>query len=154
MPSIVDQLEFEEGWNSKPYLDSLGYPTIGTGFKIGPQGAPLSHYQFQISKAIGAVWLTELIQAKTSEMNENSAIAAAMAVCNDARQGVLISMAYQMGTSGLAAFANTLQCIANQDWQGAHDGMLNSTWAKQTPARANRQANQMLTGTWDPAYGV
>lgn len=35
---IVPLLRQEEGVRYTPYLDSLGYPTVGVGFKLGPQG--------------------------------------------------------------------------------------------------------------------
>jgi lysozyme len=67
---------------------------------------------------------------------------------NDARQAVLIGMAYQLGLGGLVAFHNTLSSIQSSDWQRARDGMLNSVWAQQTPRRAGILAQQMLTGEW------
>ena len=152
MSNIIDLLNYEEGWSGKPYYCSEGYPTIGTGIKIGPKGAPLSNYQFTLSKAVGAVWLSEMIQQKVADMSTHSNITAAMSVCNDARKSVLISMAYQMGADGLAAFNNTLKAISEQRWNDAASGMLNSKWAKQTPNRAKRHAQQMLSGNWAPEY--
>lgn len=67
---------------------------------------------------------------------------------NDARQAVLIGMAYQLGLGGLVAFHNTLSAIQSSDWQRARDRMLNSVWAQQTPRRAGILAQQMLTGEW------
>ncbi|QDH46775.1 putative lysozyme [Aeromonas phage LAh_8] len=152
MTSIVNLIELEEGWREKPYFCTEGYPTIGFGFKIGPKGAPLSNYQFKISKAVGAVWLNELVDEFVKDMEKYQHIDDALKACNDARKAVLISMAYQMGVDGLAAFKNTLRAVAESRWTDAKAGMLNSKWAKQTPERANRHANQMLTGEWDKVY--
>ena len=41
-----------------------------------------------------------------------------------------------------------LKMIEEGDYEGASKGMLNSLWAKQTPARANRMSKQMKTGEW------
>lgn len=152
MSDIVKLLNFEEGWSGKPYYCSEGYPTIATGIRIGPKGAPLSLYEFTVSRTVGTVWLSELIQQKVADMSAHSNITAAMSACNDARKSILISMAYQMGADGLAKFANTLKAIAEQRWSDASAGMLNSKWARQTPSRAKRHAQQMLTGTWCQDY--
>ena len=65
-----------------------------------------------------------------------------------ARQAVLVNMAFQLGTKGLLAFRVTLGSIEDGQYSEAALGMLDSTWAKQTPARAMRLATQMETGEW------
>ena len=150
--NIVSLLNFEEGYSEKPYYCSAGYPTIGIGKRIGPKGAPLSNYQFTASRQLAAVWLSEELQQKVADMSTHANITAAMASCNDARKAILISMAYQMGADGLAKFANTLKAVAEQRWDDAANGMLNSAWAKQTPNRAARHAEQMKTGEWCIKY--
>ena len=152
MADIISLLNYEEGFSAKPYYCSAGYPTIATGKRIGPKGAPLSNYQFTASKQLAAVWLSEELQQKVADMSTHANITAAMAACNDARKSILISMAYQMGADGLAKFTNTLKAVAEQRWNDAANGMLNSSWAKQTPNRAKRHAKQMLTGEWSPEY--
>ena len=59
---------------------------------------------------------------------------------NEARQAALLSMAYQMGLSGLLGFRRTLATMASGDWEKASREMLNSKWARQTPERAQRTA--------------
>ena len=152
MADIISLLNYEEGYSEKPYYCSAGYPTIGIGKRIGPKGAPLSQYQFTVSKQLAAVWLSEELQQKVTDMSAHANITAAMAACNDSRKAILISMAYQMGADGLAKFANTLKAISEKRWSDAKSGMMNSAWAKQTPNRAKRHAKQMLTGEWSPEY--
>ena len=65
-----------------------------------------------------------------------------------ARKGVLINMAFQMGVAGLLGFKNTLALIQAGKYQDAAKAMLQSKWATQTPARAQRLSNQMATGKW------
>lgn len=67
---------------------------------------------------------------------------------DDARKGVLLNMAFQMGVEGLLGFTNTLALIQAGDYVGAAAGMLQSKWAQQTPARAQRLAQQMASGRW------
>ena len=152
MADILMLLKYEEGFSAKPYYCSAGYPTIGSGQRIGPKGAPLKLYEFTVSKSLAAVWLAEKVKETLDDMDKHPNIKAAMAVCNAARQAVLISMAYQMGAEGLSKFANTLKSVATERWHEAQAGMLASLWAKQTPNRANRHATQMLTGVWDQEY--
>jgi len=70
---------------------------------------------------------------------------------DDARKAVLLNMSFQLGITGLLKFKNTLAKIEAGDYQGAADNMLKSLWARQTPNRANRLAEQMRTGQWQ--YG-
>lgn len=154
MSKIIDILNYEEGFRAKPYIDSEGYPTVGTGFLIGPKGAALSNYQFTLPKAASDAWLDEIVKARKDAMNKSGVILNAMRSCNDARADVLISMAYQMGINGLAGFKNTLSMIADKNFDGAAAGMMNSLWARQTPNRAKRHAEVMRSGTYDSYRGL
>ena len=152
MPDIISLLNHEEGFSAKPYYCSAGYPTIGIGQRIGPKGAPLKLYEFTVSKSLAAIWLAEKVKETLADMDKYENIRAAMAACNEPRQAILISMAYQMGAEGLSKFTNTLKSVAAKEWHAAQAGMLASKWARQTPNRANRHAIQMLTGSWYPDY--
>lgn len=154
MSKIIEILNFEEGFREKPYIDTEGYPTVGTGFLIGPKGAALSNYQFTLPKAASDAWLDELVKARKEAMNKNGVILNALRSCNDARSDVLISMAYQMGVNGLAAFKNTLAMVAAKNFDGAAAGMMNSLWARQTPNRAKRHAEVMRSGSYDAYKGL
>lgn len=154
MSKIIEVLNFEEGFRENPYIDTEGYPTVGTGFLIGPKGAALSNYQFTLPKAASDAWLDALVKARKDAMNKNGVILNALRSCNDARADVLISMAYQMGVNGLAAFKNTLSMVAEKNFDGAAAGMMNSLWARQTPGRAKRHAEVMRSGTYDAYKGL
>jgi lysozyme len=65
---------------------------------------------------------------------------------NDARQDVLVSMAFNMGWPTLSTFRNTLAAIKAGDYERAAVGMLASKWASQVKGRASRLAAQMRTG--------
>ena len=70
------------------------------------------------------------------------------ATLDPVRFGALLNMAFQLGVDGLLGFTNTLALIHAGDYPGAAAGMLQSKWAQQTPARAQRLAQQMATGVW------
>lgn len=136
-------IELEEGWRSEPYYCSEGFPTIGYGFKLSDRNAPLP--KFVLPKAAGGAWLQSFIDAIRSQLSEE------LSWMNEARQSIIISMAYQMGVKGVLSFGNMWSAIRKGDWDKAADEMLGSRWARQTPARAYRHATVMQTGS---SYGV
>lgn len=146
MSQIISILNFEEGFKATPYIDTEGYPTVGTGFKIGPKGAALSNYTFTLPKDASDAWLESFVNQTIAKMNASPPIVAALSKCNEPRRDILISMAFQMGVAGLAGFKNTLAMIAAGNFAGASAGMLSSLWAKQTKNRAARHAEVMRTG--------
>jgi len=154
MSKIIEILNYEEGFRARPYIDSEGYPTVGTGFLIGPKGAALSNYTFTIPKAASDAWLDSLVKSTRENMLKSPGIASALQACNDARADILASMAYNMGVNGLAGFKNTLAMVSAGKFGSAAEGMLNSLWARQVPNRAKRHAEVMRTGTYDAYKGL
>ena len=141
---LSKQLTIDEGIKPQVYQDSLGLWTIGIGRLVDERvpGCGLRpdeiEYLFKNDledriTSLGAKipWLHEL---------------------DEARQGVLLNMSFQMGVSGLLKFTNTLELIRQKRFTEAATAMLQSKWAKQTPKRAARLARQMLTGDWQ--YGT
>lgn len=154
MSQIVTLLKFEEGYRDVPFIDTLGYPTVGSGIKIGPKGASLASYIFRVPNQVGELWMQTLVNGKIYDMQKRPLVADALRQCNEPRADILYSMAYQLGVDGLAAFRETLKAVALGDFSSAADGMLNSLWARQTPARAKRHAAVMRSGTWDSYRGL
>lgn len=74
---------------------------------------------------------------------------------NEARQGVIIEMIFQMGFEifdgdGYKDFKGFMAAVERSDWKAAHDEMLDSKWARDdTPDRAKRLARIFLTGEYD-----
>lgn len=136
---LIKQLTDEEGVVLSAYQDHLGFWTIGIGRLIDKRkggGISLDEAKYL---------LVNDIQAKTTEVEKALPFYADL---NDARKAVLVGMAFQMGIHGLLKFKNTLQLIKLGNYKEAGKGMLNSLWARQTPARAQRMATQMSTGEW------
>ncbi len=145
MTLIVDILKKEEGFRAAPYYCSLGYPTVGYGFKIGNNSDPLP--KFFLPKPVAEVWLQYEVQ------EVEAALAGFTIGLNEVRQAVLTSMCYQMGIKGLFGFKNMWKALTVQDFKLAAKEMLDSKWAKQTPARAKRHAEMMETGILSDFYG-
>lgn len=139
MIDIYKQLRFEEGVRKSAYQDHLGYWTIGVGRLIDARkNAGLSDDEIDYL-------LKNDVKRVRAQIEANLPWFAGL---NDARQAVLIGMAFQMGVEGLLGFKQTLAAI--QDEHYAHAGvlMLQSKWARQTPNRASRMARQIETGEW------
>jgi lysozyme len=72
---------------------------------------------------------------------------------DDARKGVLLNMAFQLGVEGLLQFKQALKLTQQGKYENAAYAMVQSRWAQQTPERANRLAEQMRSGLWQYAPG-
>jgi lysozyme len=137
--TLRDQLIRDEGDIPHAYQDSLGYWTIGVGRLIdGRKGGGLS-------KEERMFLLDNDIKAKSAELFERIPWATKL---DDARQGVLLNMAFNLGVPGLLKFKNTLAMVHAGEYEAAAKAMLQSLWAKQVGARATRLAEQMRTGIW------
>lgn len=136
-----EDLKLDEGCKLKAYPDPLsgGYPfTIGwghAGLGIGPDTV---WTQAQADLA--------LKRRIMDLMDKLPRLYPWYYSLNTPRQAVLVEMAYQMGLDGLDRFHKALEAMEAHNWRVAHDEMLMSDWAKQTPKRAQRLAVQMLTG--------
>ncbi len=146
---LGSMLEFEEGRVKKAYPDPL---TNGDPWTIG-----VGHTGPEVHQ--GLIWTDAQIDVALEED-----CARAIAICKtlgwfvmldashdfkstNARQCVLVGMAFQMGTK-LLSFHHTLAAVRDEHWADAAAGMLDSDWARQTPGRARRMARQMETGQW------
>lgn len=143
--NLVDQIKADEGWHPYVYDDAtgayirpgarvVGNPTIGYGTLLSSPGG--------ISDDEGET----LLQHRITAAQRQAACLTVYAQLDPARQDVLTQMVFQMGLDGVEQFAHTLACLSAGDWAGAAEGMRNSLWAKQTPARANRLAQVIETG--------
>ena len=137
--NITRLLRGEEGEVLTEYKDHLGYSTIGVGRLIDARKGG------GITAEESAYLLSNDIQKKLSELERELPWVKEL---DEARRGVLLSMAFQMGTEGLLGFKNTLEMVRTGRYTDAAKGMLNSLWAKQTPQRAKRHSEQMRTGKW------
>ena len=135
----------EEGLRLSPYHCTEGYPTVGYGKKIGPKWSSLSNYQFRITEEIADIWLDEELAKIENALITNNTYNK----LNQARKDILVSMAYQMGLTGVYKFRKMWAALKDEDWQEAAKQALDSRWAHQTPARAYRHANVLERGSFN-----
>lgn len=137
--NIIRSLRGEEGEVLSEYKDHLGYSTIGVGRLIDKRKGG------GITEEESAYLLGNDVDKVTTQLNKRLPWWTKL---DEARQGVLVNMAFQMGIDGLLGFKNTLKMIESGQYEAAARGMLQSKWAQQTPSRAKRMAEQMRTGVW------
>lgn len=132
--TLADRIERHEGYRQFVYTDSLGHPTVGIGRALDTRGVTHDEARYLLENDIA---------------QETAAIRVALpwvSSLDETRFGVLVEMAFQLGTEGVMKFHQALGAMARGDWDAAADQMLDSEWAKQTPARAQELAQIMRSG--------
>lgn len=129
------QLERDEGVRKSIYYDTLNVPTIGIGFNL-KEGLTFE----EIDLVFKHRW-ARLYEELCSRLPWVSTL-------DEARQGVLVNMAYNLGVPRLLGFKNMLAAIAAGEWDKARSEALNSIWHSQVGQRASRLAEQLRTGVW------
>lgn len=134
-----EQLRRDEGEVLYAYQDHLGFWTIGVGILIDKRkGGALRPEESEFI-------FRNRLKLLESELAQKLPWIVKL---DPARKGVLLNMAFQLGVSGLLGFKTTLATVQAGKYQDAAKQMLQSKWATQTPARAQRLSNQMATGEW------
>ena len=135
---LLQRIEQEEGYRSHLYQCSEGYWTIGIGYNIEERGLP--------DDIIRDLYMRDL----ESAIREAADLDVPDEFIADApRFSVLVAMVFQMGLTRVRGFRNMLAAIREGDYEKAAEEMLDSRWARQTPGRANREANIMRTGRYN-----
>jgi lysozyme len=137
--NLTRQLRRDEGEVLYAFQDTLGFLTIGCGRLIDHRK------NGGITAEESAYLLNNDIERTQAELFKRAPWVEAL---DDARKGVIVAMAFQIGVAGLMKFKTTLALIQAGRYADASDAMLQSLWSRQTPARAKRLAMQMKTGQW------
>lgn len=144
---LHDQLKYEEGLRLKKYRCTAGRWTIGYGHNLDAN--PLTDDGERIPDTISAAFAEELLRADVAE-----AIAALEAAWprviefDPARRDAFVNMAFQLGVGGLMQFKAMRAAAIARDWETAARQAIKSRWAKQTPERARRVAEQIRSGKY------
>lgn len=160
--TLEEMLVYDEGRKLKVYWDHLGYPTVGIGHLIVLRetkdmvfinrllGEQLGH---PVDGVISAEDCTKLFESDVrsvkNEIGRYPAIKAAFDACDSVRKNAIYNLMFQMGGPRLNGFKKSLALITAKDWKNAKVELLNSAWARQTPNRAARVTDVILTGTMD-----
>lgn len=128
---IAEDLKSDEGWEPSAYQDHLGFWTIGYGFLIDDRKGG------QIPRRIAHLWLQYAIKDKWKDLITREPWVEEQP---EEVQRALANMIYQMGVDGVLKFRNMLSALKEGNRERAALEALDSTWAAQTPQRAQRVA--------------
>lgn len=119
-------LEMDEGYRQFVYKDTRGISTVAIGRNLESVG--ISHEE--------AMYLLQNdIRKAEQELVANWPYYKQL---NDARQIVMVNLAFAMGAADLMQFKRMLGYIQANNWQMAAKELLASEWALQTGNRAQR----------------
>lgn len=133
------------------YLDTRGNWTCGRGHLMPPAAPGRSWEGFTVPQSTSDRWFsTDIVNA----INLASRWPEFTSCDTDCRKNALTELAFNMAHK-FETWGPTIKLIEAKDWQGVHDHLLASLWAKQvqphgldTPGRATRIANYFLTGEY------
>ncbi len=148
---LLNQLEIDEGYRRAVYQCPAGFDTCGIGYNLdaNPLNLPPERIAAIRKEGIGRVAATALCVDMCQQLEHDlSGKLPWWSKLSEARQQVLLNMAYNIGVRRLLVFKKTLAHLERGDYAQAADEMLNSKWAKQVGNRAVRLARQMTTGTY------
>lgn len=152
--TLRDELVRDEGLRLRVYRCTAGKLTIGVGRNLDDVGIrPHETKELGIDKAsVIAKGLTRNqafflldsdIDVVEQQLDHRLPWWRSL---SDARQRVLLNMAFNLGIVGLLGFRNTLAFIKAGSFPAAAAGMRASLWARQVGKRAERLAIMMVGG--------
>jgi lysozyme len=133
----LDLIKREEGCKLNAYRDTRGLWTIGYG-----------HLLDQSVDYADLVWTQaqadEALELDMMDARREASDLPGFNVLNETRQAVLVSMCFQLGS--LQNWPHFRAAVSAGRFDEAAEAGMNSLWAKQTPARAQRQMSMLRTG--------
>lgn len=139
---LVEELTLDEGCVNEVYEDHLGYATFGVGHlvrKDDPEfgedvGTPVSEERVHEC-------LERDVDTVCAELDKNMGWWKDL---SDNRRRILANMCFNLGYTRLSKFKKFIAALQAQDWETAAVEMMDSRWATQVGARAERLRDRML----------
>jgi len=133
---LRETLKIDEGVKYEIYNDHLGYPTFGIGHLVvesdeehgKPVGTPISE------ERVNAVFDKDVAVM----VDEAKKIFPNLDTLPEEAQQVIVNMTFNMGRPRLSQFKKFIAGVNAGDWDKAAVEMMDSRWAKQVGARAER----------------
>jgi len=133
---LRDTLKIDEGVKYEIYNDHLGYPTFGIGHLVvesdeehgKPVGTPVSEDR------VNSVFEKDV----AIMIDEAKKIFPNLDQLPEEAQQVIVNMTFNMGRPRLSQFKKFIAGVNAGDWNKAAVEMMDSRWAKQVGARAER----------------
>jgi lysozyme len=153
--ALISQLIRHESIKAKPYIDSLGYLTIGVGYNLTARGyGPLSE-TLERTVTLQDLRLQGLTQdeclaqldADIDECIRDLATFPWFVRLDPVRQRVCVDMRFCLGPSKFRQFKKMIAALRKQDYATAADEIVDSEFYRQTKSRGVRLARWMRTGS-------
>ena len=133
---LRDTLKIDEGVKYEIYNDHLGYPTFGIGHLVvesdeehgKPVGTPITEDRVN----------TVFDKDVAVMVDEAKKIFPNLDTLPEEAQQVIVNMTFNMGRPRLSQFKKFIAGVNAGDWDKAAVEMMDSRWAKQVGARAER----------------
>lgn len=133
MAGIVENLKTEEGFRARPYHCTAGILTIGFGRNLSNSGLGITEEEAEYLLKNDVVRTIDEVRQRWPWFDDLS----------KAAREVLVELCFQLGAPRLSGFKKCLAALEAQDYSTAAAELLDSKFAKQVPARANRLANKL-----------
>jgi lysozyme len=144
--TLMARLKIEEGDRLTAYLDTMGILTVGVGHNcVAKPVEGVEKPGDTITPEQRDQLLSDDIDEAAAELTEHLPWWTDL---DDARQNVLLDMAFNCGIHTLLQFKNTLAAVKAGSYMLAASGMKNSQWASQVKGRAVFLENAMVTGVY------
>lgn len=145
-PMFMAQLKRHEGLELRTYVCPAGKLTIGYGHNLTDDPV----WGLQRGDKISARQAEELLQrdVRRAARELDEKLPWWRSLC-EARQAVLLNMAFNLGVHGLLAFSRMLMALRQKDYKGASFEMIDSDWHEQVGVRSEELIRQMRTGQWE-----
>lgn len=132
-PEGIEQLKVDEGFRGQPYKCTADKLTIAFGRNL--EANPLTEDE-------GTYLLKNDLEIVENKLDGRDFFEK----LNSVRKDVIINMTFNIGLGGILRFKNMIKAILDDDYEHAANEMLNSKWARQVGARAERLAKKMKLG--------
>lgn len=126
--TVIEMIKQHEGFRGDPYIDTLGFSTIGFGTKL-----PLSEDE-------AVMILKKRLIESINTLDELQPI---FSTLPGPAQEIIANMVYQMGVRGVMNFKKMWTALSHGDYKEAAAQMRDSRWHTQTSNRAEHLALMM-----------
>ncbi len=131
---MKSELRRDEGLRLKPYRDTVGKMTLGVGRNLDDVGITAEEADYLLENDIGRAM---------ADLDRNLPWWRGL---SEARQRALVNMAFNLGLPRLLGFKGMLAALQAGDYAAAAREAIDSKWAKQIGARAQRIAMMLAEG--------
>ena len=139
---LIQELIEDEGYKDEIYLDHLGYPTFGVGHLILKTD---EEYNSPVGTHISEERIRECLNADIDvvceELHRNISWWRGL---SDNHMRIMANMCFNLGYPRFSKFKKFLTAMHKQDFETASIEMMDSKWATQVGARAERLKNRVL----------